>query len=111
MKTLTETQKQFLLNHFFKNEIYAGWKNIATTLLETGSCIVAGTNCIWVGGIGNFIKTNEASNLIDCVEYRFDLDYFLTSNYYKDIQEQYKYILFEKKRQIEKEYDDIRNLN
>ena len=55
MKKLTEHQINFLLK-FFENKEYSGWKNIATKLIETGSCIVAGDKCIWNGGIGNFIK-------------------------------------------------------
>ena len=73
MIKLTDNQKEFLLNYFFKNDKYIGWKNIGTTLLETGECIVAGTDCIWVGGIGNFIKTETTTSLYKCLEYKFDL--------------------------------------
>jgi hypothetical protein len=49
MKKLTNYQKEFILNYFFKDEKYAGWRNIGTTLLEDGECVVAGTECIWIG--------------------------------------------------------------
>ncbi len=107
MKTLTENQINFLLEYFFKAEEFASWKNIATKLLNTGSCIVAGKDCIWIGGIGNFIKTKNAENLIDCLLYEFDLEYFLSSEWYKEISNQYISILSDKKKQIEAEYTDI----
>ena len=83
MKTLTLNQQTFLLNTFFKNDFYPGWKNIATKLLENGSCIVAGNDCIWSGGIGYYIKTNKSDNFIDCLEYTFDFELFKESDLYK----------------------------
>jgi|TARA_R110000851_G_scaffold47424_1_gene115005 hypothetical protein len=85
MKKLTEYQAEFLLDNFFKNYEYAGWRGIAEKLLEKGMCIVAGTEPIWRGGIGNFIETSEASDAIDCLVYQFDLDYFLSSAMYKEM--------------------------
>ena len=110
MKKLTDNQKEFLLNYFFRNGKYAGWKHIATALLEDGSCIVPGPDCIWIGEIGNFIKTSVASNAIDCLLYEFDLKYFLSSEYYKSISNQYIDILATKKREIDEEFNDICNL-
>lgn len=75
--------KKFLLT-FFRNDRYAGWRNIATNLIDNGECVVAGNSCIWVGGIGNFIKTEEAPDYIDCVKYKFDLADFLKSAWYKE---------------------------
>lgn len=66
---LTENQKEFLLDNFFKLGDYYGWKNIATKLLENGVCVVAGGECIWRGGIGNFITSKERVRFI----YRFKL--------------------------------------
>jgi hypothetical protein len=110
MKALTENQKNFLLEYFFKLEEFAGWKNIATELLNSGHCIVAGKNCIWRGGIGNFIKTKNAENGIDCLLYEFDLEHFLSSEWYKEISNLYIAMLSNKKKQIEIEYKDICNL-
>ena len=107
MKTLTENQMNFILENFFKKEEVPGWKNIATKLLNTGSCIVAGDKCVWIGGIGNFIETKEAENAVGCLLYEFDLDYFLTSHWYKEIANQYISTLYDKKREIVAEYDDI----
>ena len=107
---LTKYQKEFLLEYFFKNEKYPGWKNIATQLLEVGECIVAGDTCIWHAGIGNFIKTQNEINLIDCLLYKFDLENFLSSSWYKEISNQYISILLNKKKEIEEEYNDICNL-
>lgn len=107
MATLTDYQKQFLLNYFFKNEIYPGWRNIATKLLENGQCIVTGKECIWIGGIGNFIKTEDTKDAIDCILYKFDLNYFLTSEWYIEIKNNHKSILSNKKFEIEQELDEI----
>jgi hypothetical protein len=116
MKTLTTCQKQFLLDYFFKNEKYAGWRNIATALLETGTCIVPacivpGDRCIWNGGIGNFIKTSDAPNAIDCLLYTFDLEYFLSFKWYKEINEAYVLELANKIEDLLKEHYEIKNLN
>lgn len=110
MRQLTETQKQFLLTYFFKNDKFAGWKTIATKLLENGSCIVAGNDCIWKGGIGNFIKTYKAIDFVDCLEYRFDLEYFLTSAWYKEIKSYYEIELEDKMEKLQIEYNDLCNL-
>lgn len=47
---MTKKEKEFLLENVFRNDFYAGWKNIAEKLLESGECYVASENCIWVGG-------------------------------------------------------------
>lgn len=107
MKTLTQNQIDFLLEYFFTNEKYAGWKNIATTLLIHGSCIVAGTTCIWDGGIGNFIKTSPAENTIDCSLYEFDLEYFLTSKWYIEVKNEHVKALNDRKIEIEKQLFDM----
>lgn len=117
MKTLTNYQKEFILKYFFENEKYAGWKNIGTTLLETGECVVAGTNCIWFGGIGNFIETELAEGFFNCLKYKFNLDYFLSSNWYKEISNEYLSTIIEKQstnrkeyQELEKEYDELKSI-
>lgn len=96
---LTENQKEFLLNYFFKNESFAGWKSIATKLLDNGSCIVAGNDCIWKGGIGNFIRTEEAEDAVDCIKYSFAINYFLSSEWFKQIHNSYIVQLAQKRIQ------------
>ena len=81
---LTENQREFLLNRFFQNSSYVGWKNVAEKLLDNGHCIVAGEDCIWIGNIGNFIQTSEAKDAVDCLLYEFNLKIFLTSEFYKE---------------------------
>jgi len=107
MKKLTNTQKEFILDNFFKNEKYPGWKNIATELIENGHCIVAGTECIWVGGIGNFINTEEANNAVGCTLYKFNLDYFMTSIWYTEYRSMYVSKLYNKVKEIKQEFDEI----
>lgn len=110
MKKLTENQKNFLLEYFFKNERYAGWRNIASVLLEHGTCIVAGTERIWRGGIGNYIKVEKADDLIDCSKYTFELDSLLISEWYKGIKDDYVAILAGKKKEIEQQYEELTNI-
>ena len=100
---LTENQKEFLLK-FFHDKKFAGWKNIAESLLETGSCIVAGDECIWKGGIGNFIDTKSAPNLIGCSEYTFDVKNFMTSEWYKESLTTYKIETSIKLNELEESY-------
>lgn len=110
MRTLTENQKNFLLEHFFKEPQYPGWNYIATKLLATGSCIVAGDTCLWIGGIGNFIKTSNILNAVDCLLYEFDLDQFLSSEWYREIHKEYLIDSLNKLKQLELEYKDIYDL-
>ena len=110
MKVLSEYQKKFLLDYFFENEKYAGWRNIAMDLIETGECIVPGPKCIWIGNIGNFINTEVAKGAVDCLLYKFDLESFLTSELYKGIRNEYVDIIYKKKQQIEQEYKEISNI-
>jgi hypothetical protein len=110
MQVLSDYQKEFLLEYFFKNKEYAGWRNIANKLLEKGQCIVAGKERIWLGGIGNFIKTEEAEDAVDCTLYKFDSEEFFTSEWYKSIRNSYIDILSIKKKDIDKEYKEINQL-
>lgn len=83
-RKFTDNQLELLL-YFFTNINYAGWRNIATSLLETGQSIVPGENCIWVGGIGNFITLHDApQGVVGCVLYKFNYDEFILSEYYKE---------------------------
>ena len=107
MRKFTDYQKKFLLEKFFKNEAYEGWRNIATALLEQGKCIVAGDYNIWEGGIGNFIKTKETKGLIGCIEYTFDLESFLQSEWFREVRTVEVDTLLIAKKEIEKEYDEI----
>lgn len=110
MKNLTQTQKEFILEHFFRKEEIPGWRNIATKLLDNGECIVAGDGCIWNGGIGNFINLEKAQNAVDCTLYKFDLELLLSSLWFKEYHESYAKVLYEKKIQAEEEYEEIKNL-
>ena len=110
MKVLTEKQIDFIIKNFFEintNTIkFPGWYSIAKTLLEKGNCIVAGDTKIWLGGIGNFIKTKEAPNAINCLLYEFDLDSFLRSIWFTEVYTNYiQKILEEKNRIIDELYE------
>lgn len=118
MKKLTNYQKEFILNYFFKDDKHIGWRNIGTTLLEDGECVVAGTECIWVGGIGNFIKTEKAKNLVDCLLYKFDLKEFLRSAWLKEVLSNYIPIIEKEKEELKiklgeiyQKHDEITNLS
>ena len=110
MKQLTKFQEEFLLDYFFKNEKYVGWRNIAESLLNKGECVVAGEKCIWIGGIGNFIETSKAEGYFGCTIYKFDLELFLSSAWYGQIFNAYISKLSDEKREIEQKYNEIINL-
>lgn len=107
---LTDNQKDFILENFFKDDYYAGWKNIANSLLDKGECVVAGDKCIWSGGVGNFITTVHVDGYFGCIMYKFDLLEFLSSEWFKEIHNLYMIALSEKKRNIDLEYDELLNL-
>jgi len=98
---LTEEQTEYILEKFFKNEHFAGWKRIAEKLIVSGKCIVAGEKCIWdemseellkegcPPEIGNFIETKKADDFFGCLEYTFNLESFLKSKWFKDEVEDY----------------------
>lgn len=107
---LTENQINFLLDIFFANPKYPGWKSIATSLITKGKCTVAGDRCIWIGGVGNFITTNTAPDLFSCLEYTFNLSYFLSSEYYKSVKESYMENLKEDMDNIIAKHNEIEAL-
>lgn len=105
--TLTAYQKNFLLNYFFKKEAYPGWYQIAMDLLEKGECLVSGEECIWKGGIGNFIKTEKPTTPVyDCILYKFDPSFF-NSAWYKETLNNYIALLTEKKAALDQELQEI----
>lgn len=110
---MTQNQKEFLLK-FFINENFAGWRNIATSLIENGYCIVAGSECIWKGGIGNFITTNESpKEYVDCIKYNFNLTEFLKCEWFKsNLQNKLVEVENEKLelKNIESELMELKNL-
>lgn len=81
---MDENKKNFLLNEFFKNEDFAGWQDIAESLICNGYCIIAGSKSLWSGGVGNFIEISEAKEYVDCVRLDFDLQKFTSTNYFKE---------------------------
>jgi hypothetical protein len=110
IKIITFNQRQFLLT-FFTNEEFAGYRNIAEKLLNTGQCIVAGKECIWKGGIGNFIKTSNAEEAVDCLLYEFDLEYFLSSEWYKERRLNILSMLSNEIKEVQTRFEDISELH
>jgi len=106
---LTYKQREFLLEKFFKNESYPGWRSIATKLLDNGYCVVAGDSCIWRGGIGNFIVTKESDTFIKCLEYFFDLNEFVGSEWFKQVYSLQLDELALERKQTENKLVTIRN--
>lgn len=106
---MTKHQKNFLLG-FFENKEFPGWKTIATSLIEHGNTIVAGDECIWKGGIGNFIQTEPAQNAFGCLLYKFDKESFYKSVYYQEILSHNLKVLSNKKREIIEEYNDLKEM-
>ena len=112
MKKLNDNQIVFLLENFFRNDKYPGWRNIGVKLLETGECIVPGDKCIWQGGIGNFIGTEPAEGTVGCLLYDFDLEFFLTSKWYAEIAKRQMEIMEDEQSEALNKYQNmVRNLN
>lgn len=108
MRVLTDFQKEFILEQFFRINGFAGWRGIATALLETGQCIVGGKESIWSnGGIGNFIKTKDVEYAYNCILYQFDLEWFLTSAWYKQIVGDYYSRLEDEKINLDRKFKEI----
>ena len=104
---LTVAQKEFLLTFFSSSidtEKIRGWKNIAEKLLDTGKCIVAGDECIWVGSIGNFNRTKNADGAVGCLEYSFDVENFITSEWFKSTLKGHKSFVKDELRKLETDY-------
>jgi hypothetical protein len=110
VKIITFHQRDFLLT-FFTNHEFAGWQNIAENLLSKGKCIVAGKECIWKGGIGNFIEISVAEDAVDCLLYKFDLEYFLSSEWYKERRLNLLSMLKNYLKDLEERIEDINELH
>jgi hypothetical protein len=110
MRVLTENQKLYIIENFFIHPNYSGWRGIAEKLLEKGSCIVAGEGRIWNGGVGTFIKVEEISEAVGCVSYKFNLDLFLDSEFFKECKDYFMKELVRKKLALETLVIDIDNL-
>ena len=109
MRELNEAQKEFIIG-LFTNHEFNGWRRIAEILITKGSCIVAGKESIWNGGIGNFIKTSETDNAIDCLKYEFDLDEFLNSVIFIDAYQEQLNLLTDKIQNLKQEYTELYGL-
>jgi hypothetical protein len=107
---ITEEQTKYLLK-FFKNEEFPGWEIIAKTLIEKGKCVVAGENCIWRGGISNFIVTKKAFDFFGCLEYHFDLEPFLKSEFFKQYVNNDLDNLLEEQKLFNEKVTEISNLH
>jgi hypothetical protein len=83
---LSEHQIDFILDMFFKSyeTQYNGAMNIGRGLLTTGTATVAGNEPIFKGGIGNFIETSKAEGLYHCLEYKIDLESFISSHFFRE---------------------------
>lgn len=111
MLNLTDKQKTFILDNFFRpnNKDY-GCSNIAKALLEDGNCIIAGNSSPWIDEIGNFITVEELANYYSCVKLIFNLESFLSSDYYKEHKNNCLNKFIEEKEELEtliKEVSDL----
>jgi len=106
---LNQHSKEFILQ-FFENKNYAGWKNIADILIQKGKCTVAGNECIWKGGIGNFINTSPTPNAFNCLDYTFNLKEFTKSRLFQDTLELIITDVEKEKNAIQNKLDHLKDL-
>jgi hypothetical protein len=92
MRQLTEYQKKFILDFFFRPlyDRFPGALNIGETLLTQGSCIVPDVGTYIFQNTPslqqfNTVKKVEDNRFIGCVEYVFDLEGFFNSYYLRRV--------------------------
>jgi len=107
---MTDNQKQFIKEYFFKNENYAGWEGIADALLDNGEVIIAGSDKLWWGGIGNFIKISTAEGMVGCSILKFDKESFLESSWFLEYWNGYMTGLSVKIEELNIKYQEIQEL-
>ena len=106
MKDLTFVQIDFLLT-FFRSDSYPGAENVGRSLITTGKCIVAGTEGIWKGGVGNFIRVKAAEGAVGCSEYTMDVENFMSSRFFADVYAERMKNLAIKKIKAVDEFDEM----
>jgi hypothetical protein len=110
--TLTESQVKFILEKFFEpwTNKYPGAMNIGRSLLTKGTAVVPGENCIFVGGIGNFIECSKADDLFGCLLYKFKMESFLSSLFFHEVLEANIETLKEEQFKISTKIEDLQTV-
>lgn len=106
---MTKTLIKYLLP-LFKHQKYPGALSIAEKLLNDGKCIVAGTELIWKGGVGNFIHIEPAQGAINCSLYILDsnfLDALFVKNHLKVIKEEIDQDILNLKNELSIKENDL----
>lgn len=80
---LTPSQKQFILDRFFKRLDVTNWLEIANELIEKGQCVVESNKPIWTDGIGKYITMIPNDGVFEAVIYKLDLQGFVGSVWFK----------------------------
>jgi len=96
---MTENQIEFLLDRIFHTSYskdFPGWKTIATKLIKTGECIIAGQKSLWPSDcseVGKFIGREDAPNAVGCSLLKFDLNKFIehSEDFHRAIDNEIKY--------------------
>ena len=113
MMKLTAMQKDWMYNTFFNTpdaKKYAGALGIAYTLMENGRSITTpDAEKIWVGGIGNFIKSRPYENVVGLIELTFDIESFMSkeNSFFMDTYENDREIRDRKHAETMREYEAI----
>lgn len=111
MKNITTYQENFIIEKFFKNENFAGWRNISEKLVQEQTVL---TTCnhtdIWWGGVGNFITSYESDKGVGLWEYNFNLEGFLSSEWFKEVAIDEIQKAYLRQVTAKAEYDQLSNL-
>lgn len=84
---LTDKQIDFIVDNYFldnnEDEVYAGARNIAISLVSIGECLTTDqAEPIWVGGMGNFLDIKFSDVGVGLIKITFDLENFLKTPHY-----------------------------
>ena len=108
---MTENQIQFLIEHFFsKNTTITNTSEIARKLILDSTCIVAGLENPWKGGISNFITDKPTPGAYNCTTLTFNKEAFFSWPEFKRIQQIVMDKFSEEIIQLNQKHEDITKL-
>jgi hypothetical protein len=114
---MTQNQVNFLLDNFFAHNLtgdYAGWRNIAESLIKTGEVITTKhAEDMWRGGVGNYIKTGAGpKGSVDCITMTFDVDELVSKDnkWFMETRQNFLIKAEDELHKAKRKYNELENL-